>query len=150
MTRLVPFADLNLRARVADDGALLGLIDNNGNPVYLPVLNAAGQLVKSDGTDTAFRSDTLPVNSVAPAITGDTADEIAVDGEITCGTGTWSGADNVYTYQWMLDGVAIVGATAAAYTALLAQVGSELTCVVTATNPAGSDSESSIAITVIA
>jgi hypothetical protein len=53
--------------------------------------------------------------------------------------GTWTGAPTSYAYQWRRDGTNIVGATAASYTLIAADVGGhQITCVVTATNATGS------------
>lgn len=75
----------------------------------------------------------LPSNSVAPAITG-----TAQEGEtLTCSTGTWSGSPT-YTYQWKRNGNNIGGATSSTYLLVLADVGQNILCTVTATNFVGS------------
>lgn len=52
--------------------------------------------------------------------------------------GTWTGdAPITYTYQWQLDGVDIVGATAKTLLVLVGMVGQALRCVVRATNQFG-------------
>jgi hypothetical protein len=74
-----------------------------------------------------------PVNSVAPALSG-----TAQEGQtLTCSTGTWSGSPT-YTYQWKRDGNNITSATNSTYTLVLADVGQNIKCVVTATNFVGS------------
>ena len=55
----------------------------------------------------------------------------------TCTQGIWTGMPSSKTYQWRRDGTNIGGATAATYTAVSADSGHTLTCVVTATNAAG-------------
>jgi hypothetical protein len=75
----------------------------------------------------------LPVNTVAPAITG-----TAQEGQtLTCSTGTWSGSPT-YTYQWKRDGNNITSATNSTYTLVTADVGTSIKCTVTATNFTGS------------
>lgn len=87
----------------------------------------AGRRAASRAADAALK---LPINSVAPAITGD-----AYQGEtLTCSTGTWSNTPDVYSYQWNRSGVAIIGATANTRVLALADVGAVMTCTVTATN----------------
>jgi hypothetical protein len=76
----------------------------------------------------------IPINTVAPAITG----TVTVGSLLTCSSGTWSGGGSLsYAYQWKVDGVTIVGATSSTYTILTADQAGQFTCVVTATNAAG-------------
>lgn len=70
-----------------------------------------------------------PVNSVAPAITGTTTSGQT----LTCSTGTWSKSPS-FTYQWNRGGVAIAGANASTLVLAAPDVGSTMTCTVTATN----------------
>lgn len=85
-----------------------------------------GRRRASRGADAVAK---LPVNSVAPAITG-----TETEGEdLTCSSGTWSNTPS-YAYQWKRSGVAISGATAATHTLVTADAGETLTCVVSATN----------------
>jgi 2-keto-4-pentenoate hydratase len=87
----------------------------------------AGRQAASRGADAALK---LPVNSVAPAITG-----TATEGEtLTCSSGTWSNTPDTYGYQWNRDGVAIIGATAATRDLDEDDVGAVMTCTVKATN----------------
>ena len=82
-----------------------------------------------------------PANTVLPAITG----TVAAGQVLTASTGTWT-ADPLpitYAYQWNLDGVAIVGATAATYTVAGGDSTKTLTCTVTATNNVGSTAATS-------
>jgi hypothetical protein len=73
-----------------------------------------------------------PVNSVAPAITG-----TATEGQtLTVSTGTWSGSPT-FSYVWRHDGTAISGATASTYTLVTGDIGTVITCSVTATNSGG-------------
>ncbi|MBB4860385.1 lysophospholipase L1-like esterase [Novosphingobium chloroacetimidivorans] len=75
----------------------------------------------------------LPVNSVAPVVTG----TAAVGSTLTTNNGTWSG-NPTYTYQWRVDGVNITGATASTYVVQASDAGKAITSRVTATNAGGS------------
>jgi hypothetical protein len=74
-----------------------------------------------------------PANSVAPVVAGTPAD---VGTTFTCTTGTWSGSPT-YTRQWLRSGANIAGGTAATYTAVAADAGTNLSCRVTAANAGG-------------
>ncbi len=79
-----------------------------------------------------------PVNTVRPTITG-----TAQRGQTLIGTlGTWTGIDNVYDHQWQrsVNGTTwtnIAGATRPSYDLTVADVGSIVRLLVTATNPDG-------------
>jgi hypothetical protein len=82
-----------------------------------------------------------PVNTAVPAVTqaGDT---------LTCTQGTWSGEPTTYGYQWTVDG-AVVGTDSATHTVTAADAGKAATCIVTATNAAGSTAAPpSVALTI--
>lgn len=80
-----------------------------------------------------------PENTVAPVVTG-TQD---VGSLFSCTTGTWTNSPTGYTYQWQRDGVDISGATSSTYTTVTADKGTFLTCDVTASNGAGSNTATS-------
>ena len=83
---------------------------------------------------------TLPVNTVAPAISGSTT----LGSVLTTTDGTWTGTATItFTYQWKRGGVSIGGATASTYTLVAADSSENITCVVTGTNVAGSASATS-------
>jgi hypothetical protein len=87
----------------------------------------AGRRAHSRAVDARAK---LPVNSVAPAITG-----TATQGQtLTCSTGTWSNTPDAYAYQWNRSGVAIIGATASTRVLAAGDVGATMTCTVKATN----------------
>jgi hypothetical protein len=73
---------------------------------------------------------TAPSNVTAPYVsqTGDV---------LNCTMGTWTGEPTSYAYQWKIDGTN-VGTNSPNYTATTANVGNTATCVVTASNAAGS------------
>ena len=82
----------------------------------------------------AKAAGTIPVNTVAPAITGTT-----VQGQVlTASNGTWTGPTPTYTRVWRRNGTAISGATGTTYTLQAADVGATITVTVTATNSNGS------------
>jgi hypothetical protein len=56
--------------------------------------------------------------------------------QLTCTMGEWAGEPSGYAYQWQADGVDI--ATGTPYPLTVADVGKTFTCLVTATNDAGS------------
>jgi len=82
-----------------------------------------------------------PINISSPVISG-----LPNDGEVIYLTspGIWDTQGNgviTYTYQWQRDGVDISGETGTTYTWTLANdAGTDITCVVTASNDGGSDS----------
>ncbi len=57
--------------------------------------------------------------------------------ELTCTDGSWTGGPTSYARVWLRDGDPIGGATATSYVVAAADLGTELSCVVTATNAAG-------------
>jgi len=71
-----------------------------------------------------------PVNVDAPHVSQ------AAD-VLTCTMGNWDGEPTGYSYQWQIDGAA-AGTDADTYTAAVDDVGKSATCIVTATNAAGS------------
>lgn len=73
---------------------------------------------------------TAPTNTTVPAVTqtGDT---------LNCTMGTWSGEPTGYAYAWQIDGAA-AGTDSATHTVAVGDGGKSATCVVTATNAAGS------------
>jgi hypothetical protein len=84
-------------------------------------------------------SATVPVNSVAPAITGD----VIVGQRLFCSTGTWSGGPTSYAYQWYDANGAISGETSDNYVIYDTEVGLAIHCTVVATNVAGDSSPAS-------
>lgn len=82
----------------------------------------------------------LPVNSVAPVISG----TATVGQTLSSTTGTWSGTGTLsYAYQWKRDGVNISGATSATYLLDALDEATNITCRVTATDDNGSASATS-------
>lgn len=69
-----------------------------------------------------------PANSVLPAITGTTTSGQT----LTCSTGTWTLSPTI-SFQWNRAGNPIAGATASTRLLAAPDVGSTMTCTVTAT-----------------
>ena len=101
--------------------------------------NGFGEIYESSAAgDTLLGSAAGPVNTVAPAISG-----TAERGEtLTSTTGTWTGTGTItYAYQWKRDGSNISGATSSTYILVAADDNANITCLVTATDDAGSNSQ---------
>jgi len=82
----------------------------------------------------------VPDNVLDPFITGS-----AVENEtLTAWFGGWVGASG-YTYVWKADAVAIVGATSKTFVLTADEVGSVITCTITASNTVGSASATTAA-----
>ncbi|MGZ4166532.1 MAG: hypothetical protein ACXVFO_08000 [Solirubrobacteraceae bacterium] len=102
--------------------------------VLVTATNASG-VTSTPSTPTQIIAPFPPANTAPPVLTG-----VAERGAtLNASLGTWTGPDNVYTYQWQRDageGYAnIAGATAAAYTLQSADEGATVRVVVTATGP---------------
>lgn len=107
--------------------------------------NGSGELVVFDPTSFDVESATVAAAPVVPpggggggstVITNTTKPSIGgtakVGRTLTANPGTWSTDGLTYAYQWMRDGNAISGATAADYAAVAADRGAALTVLVTA------------------
>jgi len=121
---------------VATDDAVTAASDGTTRFAPLYVVNS---LLWTDGVDTA------PINVVAPVVSG-----IGAVGEtLTTDNGTWIGeAPITLTYQWYVDqNTPLPGQTDASYVVNAAMEGSNVSCMVTATNAKGTtDAMSSNAI----
>ncbi len=88
------------------------------------------------------RAESLPENIIPPELSG----QAAVGQSLTCSTGTWIGTPAPgFTYQWVRDAgtdeTIVESANANSYKVASADEGHSLSCLVTATNSAGSASE---------
>jgi hypothetical protein len=93
----------------------------------MSVRTPAGRRQASRAADAVAK---LPVNSVAPAITG-----TATEGQtLSLSNGTWSNTPDAYAYIWKRDGVVIAGASAATYVLTADDVDAVITASVKATN----------------
>lgn len=88
-----------------------------------------------------------PLNKIGPEIAG----KNIVGGLLkVIDNGTWAGTMPItFSYQWQRNGIDIVGETASTYICVLADLGSNISCVVTATNIAGSASYHSNSIIIL-
>jgi hypothetical protein len=83
-----------------------------------------------------------PENLSRPSIVG----QAAVGAVLYCDPGTWDNAP-VFTYVWRRDGESVGGSEKDRYEVIADDKGRDLTCVVTGTNPSGSDQASSPPVT---
>jgi len=99
----------------------------------------------SEGASNSLVVGTIPVNTVAPVISGTNT----FGSTLTTTDGTFTGtAPLTYTYQWLRNGSPISWQTASTYVIGSSDSLANITCSVTATNSYGSDSEVSNTITV--
>lgn len=88
-----------------------------------------------------------PVNTEAPEITGTNR----VGEELSTTDGAWTGDPApTFTYQWRRGGINIGSATDSTYVLVIADIGQDIDCVVTATNIHGEVSQDSNIITLSA
>lgn len=99
----------------------------------LQFTNQVGSLYHLDTFTLKEVRDVSPEPMVIPAITG----TLTVGSTLTCSTGTWSGSPTSYSYQWTLDGVDIVGATASTHLLVSGDSGHMIGCTVIATDAFG-------------
>lgn len=104
---------------------------------------SSGRKAASRAADARLK---LPVNSVAPAITG----TATVGQTLSLSTGTWSNTPDVYTRIWKRDGVVIAGATGATYVLVADDAGAVISGSVVATNLGVSAVANSNATTAVA
>ena len=124
-----------LNTRFTNDVLLVVNAGRAGNLTPLQMSNAI----------TAELSKVLPpVNTTAPAVTG----TATVGSTLSCTMGNWNYAPTSYAYQWLRNGANIVGATASTRVLAAADRGTNVSCRVTATNPAGATAAVSNAIAV--
>ena len=113
---------------VADEGSVVRVLVTATNP---------DATVSASSAATATVAAAAPVNTAVPTVSGSAQRA----GVLTATAGTWGGIGNVYADQWQrsADGgttwTAIAGATAATYTLGVADEGSVVRVLVTATNP---------------
>lgn len=100
-------------------------------------------LVDVDGAQLMrVAANPVPVVQTFPSISGP---NLVVGSTLTCSTGTWSPAPTDYTYQWTRNGANIGGATAATHVLVAGDVGTRISCTVTAINADGSTAVSATA-----
>ena len=80
---------------------------------------------------------TGPINTVAPVISGGSS----LGNTLSSTTGTWTGLGTItYSYQWNRNGNPIRNQTNSTYEIVIADSAASITCTVTATDNAGSNS----------
>ncbi len=75
-----------------------------------------------------------PANTILPMIGGDPS----LGCVAACSSGTWTNQPTSYSYQWQRDGSNIAGQTSPEHLVVAADVGHDISCIVTAGNLAGS------------
>jgi hypothetical protein len=104
-----------------------------------PAINCSVTATNAEGSGSAVSNAVGPIvrppptNSVAPVISGA---DVVVGTTLTATNGTWTNSPT-YTRAWRRGGTNIPGATAVTYVLAAADVGSMITCNVTATNSGG-------------
>lgn len=102
------------------------------SPLFVALRSALGRARQGSGTPPVLAA---PVNTAAPVVSGATP----AGSMLTSSPGTWTGYPYpTFAYQWYAGASAISGATSNTYTSLIGQVGTAITCRVTATNSQGS------------
>jgi hypothetical protein len=150
---------------------LLGLLASNGGPTetmalgaHSPAIHAGGQCPDPTNGGSSLQTDQRgeprhnpcdigafesqpPALVAAPAISG----AAEVGRTLTCSEGTFSGDQPLsYSYRWLRDGSSISGATSSSYQVASGDVGHQLACGVTASNPYGNASGTSGAVAIAA
>ncbi|MGB0102180.1 MAG: hypothetical protein WBP61_18015, partial [Nocardioides sp.] len=107
--------------------------------------NAAGNGAASSAAATV--ADASPPSNTGPGTTAPSlSGSGAVGTALTCAPGSWTGADLTYGYSWSRNGVPIADTGSDRYVVLSADVGSSISCTVTARNTAGSATAGSPAV----
>lgn len=145
----VNFNDGTVKRIDVHNGNAITTVASGGTRGDFAFVDSQGFLVVSQ-TDSFVRlkpnvfATSAPVNTAPPAVGNGTA----VEGQpVICSPGAWSGGPT-FAFAWNRDGAPIAGATTDTYTPRAADVGHKLTCTVTGSNPAGSGSVTSAAVTV--
>jgi hypothetical protein len=129
--QLIKTTNINF-AEFPFDNVLVRITDGSGNSyartIPITILDVVGYPVANP-----------PANTGVPQISGTPQNTRLLD----TSNGTWTNAPTSYTYQWKRNGVNIAGATNANYRLVTADVGTTITCTVTATNSSGSVSATS-------
>lgn len=109
-----------------EDGICVLTSDKDG-------LRAEGEVELLTVKESLETSPAVPVVLEAPEVTGGTAE----GDTLTCSTGAWYRDPTSYAFRWQRDGEDIPGATLATYVVGAIDEGSDLRCLVTASNAEG-------------
>ena len=116
-----------------------GLTTGTAYTFTVTATSAAGTSAASSASN-SITTLTVPVNTVAPVVSGTATTRQTLSST----TGTWTGTATIsFAYQWRRAGSNISGATSSTYTLVDADVGSAISCVVTGTNSQGSSTGTS-------
>jgi hypothetical protein len=121
-------------ATVADKGHKLS--------VRVTATNGGGEVSQTSTPTAAVEAPPpgAPTPTTPPLLSG----SAQVGDTLTASAGGFTGAENVYTFVWLLDGAPITGATSASYTVKAGDQSHQLSVRVTATNSGGSSSQTSV------
>jgi hypothetical protein len=110
--------------------------------VRVEATNGGGQASQTSAPTAAVEAPPpgAPTPTTPPLISGSPQ----IGDTLTASTGGFTGAENVYTFAWLLDGAQITGATSANYTVKTGDESHQLSVRVTATNSGGSSSQTSV------
>jgi hypothetical protein len=100
---------------------------------YFATLTPGGPSWRNPPTEVYPMPATIPVNVDVPHVSG----AGTVDSVLTCTMGNWTGEPTSYGYEWVNDSGTVLG-SGSTYTVVYTDVMSSISCVVTATNGAGS------------
>lgn len=89
---------------------------------------------EGEGTGEPEPEPVAPTNVDVPLVTG----AGSVGSTLNCTMGNWNNEPSSYSYQWKQDNTTNVGTNSNNYVIAAGDAGRSLTCVVTATNAAGS------------
>jgi hypothetical protein len=128
-----------------DGGAPKIAVDQTG---FATIIAEVTSPTDGNGQIAAFThtNPILPRLLTNPVITP--AGTPSVGAVLTCSNGTWANQPTTFTFQWLLAGKSIAGATAQTFTVPSADAGQSLSCQVTATNAYGSALGTSAAVSV--
>jgi hypothetical protein len=130
-----------------------GEIFGGTTPDYTHLSNEAGRLIgvemasffkQTYPNNNIIVPTTLPVNTVAPVISGSGF----ITDTLSATLGTWTGGQITYSYQWKRNGINISGATNSTYIITSSDFETSITCSVTATNLSGAVNASSNTISI--
>ena len=128
----------NIVGEVSSTYTLVNADYGNSITCEVTATNIVG--MSSSTSDIIVGTATAPSVTTDPVISGTNA----VGQTLSCTTGTWTGTPVIsYIYQWKRNGSDISGATSSTYVLVQADASNTITCVVTATNVAGSASATS-------